>query len=188
MLGLLGNEAGAVRAAERAVALDPLSPDVLQAAAFVYTGTERAIELLRALVALAPDNVNFISSLANELALAGDTDEALALLGRVRERDPDYIALDIYEAYAFARAGRRADAERALAAIPEGGPVNLIRAAVEMGLGDRDAAFAALDRAVAEREPLIEQIPTDPWFLPLHGDPRWRRFEAPIDVRGPRDG
>jgi TolB-like protein/DNA-binding SARP family transcriptional activator len=44
------------------------------------------------------------------------------------------------------------------------------------GLGDADAAFRWLDRAVEERAALMDGLAVAPGFASLHGDPRWSRL------------
>jgi hypothetical protein len=52
---------------------------------------------------------------------------------------------------------------------------------VHAGLGERDEAFAELDRAFAERSPMLAGITVDHLLEPLHDDPRFagllRRME-----------
>jgi hypothetical protein len=40
-------------------------------------------------------------------------------------------------------------------------------------LGQIDAAFADMDRAIAVRDPSISLAAVDPSFDPMRGDPRW---------------
>ena len=70
----------------------------------------------------------------------------------------------------LARAGRTAEARRLLAQVPPQSPQ---RAEVLAALGDRDAAFESLFRALDERESWLLFIKSDPIFDGLHGDPRW---------------
>ena len=41
------------------------------------------------------------------------------------------------------------------------------------GLGDKDAAFAALSRARDERDPALVHVAVEPRFAPLRTDPRF---------------
>jgi hypothetical protein len=82
-------------------------------------------------------------------------------------------------------AGRRADAEAVLARLAELAQQQYVTeygvALVHAGLGNRDAAFAWLDRAVAARSH---------WLVWLKLDPRWhnirddRRFGTLLDRIG----
>jgi adenylate cyclase len=42
--------------------------------------------------------------------------------------------------------------------------------------GEIDRAFDWLERAYVRRDPGLSNTATDPWFPPLHGDPRWLPF------------
>ena len=46
-------------------------------------------------------------------------------------------------------------------------------ALVQAGLGDREAAFAALERAFAARDVHLMYLPTDPRWDPFREDPRF---------------
>jgi hypothetical protein len=90
--------------------------------------------------------------------------------------------------HAYGIAGRAADARKLLrqlerrAAAQYLSPVYL--AFVDAGLGDRDAAFARLDEAFADRSPMLTGAKIDPLLDPLRGDPRMaallRRMHLPL--------
>ncbi len=56
-------------------------------------------------------------------------------------------------------------------------------AQVLVALGDHDAAFAALDRAVDERVHWLAGVHIDPSLAALHGDPRFDRLVARVEGR-----
>ena len=147
---------------------------------------ERAVALAREALALAPDDALMLSALANALAMAGETAEAVAVADRAVAVAPDTEPFYWVATYARARAGDRAGAEAALARITEA--QHYTRAAVETALGRPDSAFAALDRSVAASESPLVELSADPWFAPLHGDPRWSRLESRVRARGPEGG
>jgi tetratricopeptide (TPR) repeat protein len=47
-------------------------------------------------------------------------------------------------------------------------------AAIRVALGDKDGAFAALDQADRDRSANLMRVWAEPWFAPLHDDPRFR--------------
>jgi eukaryotic-like serine/threonine-protein kinase len=51
-------------------------------------------------------------------------------------------------------------------------------------LGEKDQAFAWLDRAFAERQPWLTQLRTDPQFQPLRSDPRFGDLVRRIGLSG----
>lgn len=57
-------------------------------------------------------------------------------------------------------------------------------ALVHAGLGDRDAAFAALEDAFNDRSPMLNSVNSEPLFDPLRDDPRLadllRRLNLPV--------
>jgi len=75
----------------------------------------------------------------------------------------------------YGRAGRLVEARRELRSLEgAGGRVQLIyRARVHANLGDKTRAFELLDRAVQEHEEELALLNVDPFFKPLHGDPRF---------------
>jgi tetratricopeptide (TPR) repeat protein len=79
----------------------------------------------------------------------------------------------------YARAGRKEDALRLLRKIhqqsratAEGGLIAL--AVVYTGLGEKDEAFAWLEKAFQRRNPGLYGVRWHPWFDPLRGDPRFQ--------------
>ena len=58
-------------------------------------------------------------------------------------------------------------------------PVSL--AMVQIGLGDVDAAFSLLDKALKERSGFLSWLKVEPAFDPLRGDPR---FAVLLDAVG----
>lgn len=105
----------------------------------------------------------------------GLRDEALAEFEKAAVSGGSSDAVQL--AYAYAVLGRRADAMAILAELLPPGtrrhapPTHMGMAYV--GLGDADAAFEWLERAYAERDPLIGSLNTVPAFEPLRGDPRF---------------
>jgi hypothetical protein len=49
-------------------------------------------------------------------------------------------------------------------------------AMAHVGLGDMDAAFAALERATIDADPALVNIAVEPRFAPLRADPRYARL------------
>jgi eukaryotic-like serine/threonine-protein kinase len=169
-------------AAERllngALQSDPLSLDVWREIAEVYFTVGRydeAIDLLQRVRAVDPQLLDAGVVLARALACRGRVEEALALYDSLPATGPPQ-----YRAYAFMKAGRRADAETLAI---ENAQYPYRAAIIYAALGDRDRAFEALDRT-AEREP--QRVPlllTWPEMAPLRDDPRFtlirKRFGLP---------
>jgi Flp pilus assembly protein TadD len=102
-------------------------------------------------------------SVREALALAPDDTHALAVLGRLRVQQ-----------------GRRAEAEairdqmHALEADRYVSPTDLAR--IHLALDERDAAFAMLDRAWAERRGWLAYLRVDPLFDAVREDSRFRAW------------
>lgn len=79
-------------------------------------------------------------------------------------------------AYAYARSGRRADAERALAALMDRAQRRYVSAfdiaIVYAGLGETDKTFEWLDRAFLERSTWLVHLKWDDRFTSIRSDPR----------------
>ena len=73
----------------------------------------------------------------------------------------------------YARMGRAQEARELLALPIRDG---MAAAAVHAALGDHDAAFAALSRAVEARDGGSLYIKSEPTLNSLHADPRWARL------------
>ena len=82
--------------------------------------------------------------------------------------------------YAYGRAGRRADAEKLLAATPSINPFN--QALIFAGLGDKDRTFEALDRAAAAGPFHIGRALTFSEYALLRGDPRVRTLRKKVGL------
>jgi serine/threonine-protein kinase len=83
-------------------------------------------------------------------------------------------------AFAYARAGRRQDAERVAASTPSMNPFN--RALIFAGLGDKDRTFEALDLAAAGGPFRIGRALTFPEFSLLRGDPRVKSLQKKVGL------
>jgi hypothetical protein len=56
------------------------------------------------------------------------------------------------------------------------------------GLGERDAAFEALDQAWLDRDPALATLDAEPRFEPLRSDPRYRPLVERIKIPRSRVG
>ena len=161
-----------------ALQTDPLSLDVWREIAelhFTVGRYDEAIDLLQRVRAVDPELMDANVVLARALTCRGRPEEAVALYESLPAQGPPH-----YRAYAYIRAGRRAEAEKLAI---ENAQYPFRTAIIYAALGDRDRAFEALDRT-AEREP--QRVPlllTWPEMAPLRGDPRFtaikKRFGLP---------
>ena len=89
-------------------------------------------------------------------------------------------------AYAYAAAGRPAEARRVLKELmadARGHTVSPFAVAlVHLGLGGKDEALHWLSRAVDEHATYVASIRVDPLFDPLRQDPRFARLLARMNL------
>jgi len=91
--------------------------------------------------------------LAHAKALAGDRDEASAIVAKL-EAESQSVYVPAYHL-----------------------------ALAHTGLGNRDAAFRLLERACAEREPAVINLKVEPRFEPLRRDPRYRALLQRLNLQ-----
>jgi serine/threonine-protein kinase len=82
--------------------------------------------------------------------------------------------------FAYGMNGQRAEALRVLAQLEKRSEREYVqpsaRALIYMGLGDKDQAFAWLDKAFAERDYRLRELKAQPLFDSLRSDPRFTRL------------
>lgn len=101
--------------------------------------------------------------------------EALTQSARYSNGNSKALALT---GYVMAKAGRRRDAAEILAALDELSVKRYVppyaRALVYLGLGNRDATFDALEKALGEHDVHLIFLPVDPKWNPLRADARFQ--------------
>lgn len=178
-----GRAEEALAAAERAAALDPLSPIITTTLAerFYFTRRhERAAEQLRRALEIEPDFIQARSLLGLVYAQQGRHGESVAELERAFELTGGK-SLRVASAlgYAYAVAGRRGDARRLLALLSGGDKAPHDVALVLLSLGERDEAHRWLERTrqkIGSRPALANLLKTDPMYESLRADPEFRNL------------
>ncbi len=168
--------------ARRAQLLDPASPNVNTWAGSAYwfagRGDEATASWKRALE-LDPAYPDASLVVARAHVTQGNYPQAIAELRRaltLNEGQPFLLGALVH---AHARAGQRAEALQVLAElrrveVEEPGYVPVFGSIwAYAGLGDRDAAFAALEKAYEQRVARIAWLGIDPLLEPLRSDPRF---------------
>ena len=110
--------------------------------------------------------------------VAGDAARALAYCRRTTDIDPDYLPAWRIMGAVYLQEGRAADGLRLLEAAygrARHDPI-CIAALAHVGLGDRDAAFALLEQAVADCDPALANLAVEPHLEPLRADARYTRL------------
>ena len=167
----------------RGYELDPLSPTMLLVLGTLLYDDHQyapAVEQLRKVLALNPDSGMAYVHIAVIRLIQKSFPEAMVELDHADSRMPGAPILMALRGYVYAQTGKR---QAALDIIPKlrdsstsrhGTALDL--PVLYLGLGDKDRAFEALNRSVDERAPLIDLLKVDPFFEPLHSDPRYARL------------
>jgi hypothetical protein len=82
--------------------------------------------------------------------------------------------------------GDRANCERAIGELEEIGKTRYMRryyiASIYATLGDKDKAFAELDKAFADRDSFLARAVEDPFMDPLRDDPRFKNLMKRLNL------
>ena len=190
LLASLSKPDEAIRESERACEMDPLCVAVNSNGAasvrFLVGDYDAAIARARKAVEMEPTYLAARRVLAAACLQCGRRQDAIAELETAMtlvEDDPLVIA-----ALAHARAvvgDRQAARELLSRLICQGERRHLPSyhlALVQVGLGDVNAAFAALERACGEGDPALTNLAVDPRLLPIRSDHRFARLIARLGL------
>jgi Tfp pilus assembly protein PilF len=168
---------------KRAQDLDPLSPIIGTVLGFVLYNLGRpdaAIEQYRRTLELEPNFPRAHTRLALALLQKGMRDEAIREAERAAELDPGSSQYQAMLAYVYSASGER---DRAIPRLRElqararrGYTSPYALALAHVALGQRDSAFAWLDRAAQARDPALLRQVNSPFLAPLRSDERFARL------------
>jgi TolB-like protein/Tfp pilus assembly protein PilF len=168
LLQTVGRVEDAIEQLRRAEKTDPLSEDVKRYMGIHLIAIGRIDEAAAYLEQLRSDPAGIVSILWARIRLVqGRTAEAIQLL----ENNPDRSVNPLVRGwlgYAYARSGRREEAEKMAAISQYANEQALIFA----GLGAKDRAFEALERMGSRGPQRVGRFLTYPEFAFLRGDPR----------------
>jgi serine/threonine-protein kinase len=180
-LGYLGRAAEARQQIQKARELDPLSL-ILQTnlgwTYYIERQYEKTVEVLQQV--LQRDASLWVAhwGLGSSYVQQGRLDEGIAELNRAVELSARNSRAIASLAYAYARAGKRPQAERLLAELMNRSkdgqhiPAGDI-AQIYLGLGQRDRALDWLEKAYVEHSQSLLLIKVDPWLDELRADARF---------------
>jgi serine/threonine protein kinase/Flp pilus assembly protein TadD len=169
----------------RAEELDPLSLRAMALTAWTTYQARRFPEALAKSQQIIELDYNFVQGhlqLGNCLIHFGRNEEAIVALRKCAQMMPDSALPKYVLCFALVAAGREAEARvvldeiRALAAVQYIKPYFI--ALTHVALGETNAAFELLERAIEERDPWIIWIGTDPKLDSLRQDSRFQRLFA----------
>lgn len=173
--------------------LDPLSPIInLAVGVQHYTRGDyaQAIREYDSVLSLAPDFAWARTYVGRVHVTAGRCREGLEHLRAGADRAERAREALGWLAYGEARCSNRSDAERIAAELEQrfnAGRGSAMSLAVSfVGLGDLNAALDTLEKGYAARDGSLIDIPAEPEFEPLRGDPRYRDLMRRIGLpQGP---
>jgi tetratricopeptide (TPR) repeat protein len=177
-MGALGEVDAAVKAAQTAVTLDPISADSHSNLATVLIAARRYTEAeaaARRALALDPNRAGSQGRLGAVYLLQERYDEARTA---VEAESVKWVRLT-GRTLLLARTGQREAARRELTAFQKdsGDNASYQYAQIEAQLGDKDAAMRWLENARRVHDPgLTGQVFSDPLLDPLRGDPRFEKL------------
>ncbi len=169
-----------IASSNRARELDPFSLSISAHRGFLLENARRydeAIEQLRSVIAMDPNHYQAYWILGHTYAANGQFEEAVAASEKAVElSDRVPGALGIL-GLAYGLAGRRADANKILDELLKLNETRYVTPAslvnVYIGLGDKDQAFAWLEKAYQERSNYMAFLKVFPLLDPLRSDPRF---------------
>jgi len=184
ILWIKGRLPDALVEAETARQMDPTSPIVNLVVAVTHLygrDYDRAIEQATRTVELDPGFFAPRAYLAAAYLQSGRLAEAKSTIDQMSGR------LDFLRVELMALQGERDAARRLLADVearPDAGFIPRVRkAAAHLAIGDKDGAFAWLERGVEERDPLLPAgVKFGPEWDPFRGEPRFRNVLRRVNL------
>ena len=179
-LQVVGRVEEAIQETKRGLELDPTSLVINAELGWAYYCARRydqAIAQDRKTLELDPNFVYSSWVICQSYAQTERFQESFAELKRARTIDANWSYLIAELGYAYAASGERAEAERILQHLKERATREyvdaLLIAYIYVGLGQKDQAFAWLEKGYQERSGLMPFLKNEPKWDPLREDGRF---------------
>jgi hypothetical protein len=140
----------------------------------------KADQAIRRGLALKPDGPRYHGLLALILARLGHpqkADDEVALETDDISRHTAVAYTSIFRNQRMRAAAQDRQIEAMAQERRSSADVHSIAAEIYASMGEKDLAFQALDKTVAERDPACAWCKENFFLQNLHGDPRWQAFE-----------
>ncbi len=180
-LSIMERPSESLTAIKRAQELDPLRMPLRGeegTALYFARRYDEAIQHLQSVLKVEPDEVVGLSYLGYSYAAKGMYREAIETYQKTISLTGESTSTLCYLAYALARSGKRSEAAAILDKLKSTkdyvSPVEL--AVLYAGLGDKEAALASLERALAAHDLQMQSLVVDPHFDSLRGEPRFQEL------------
>jgi eukaryotic-like serine/threonine-protein kinase len=174
---------------EQAVQLEPLSliNNAVLVGAYLYDRKyDKALIQARNAYDLDPNFPLARHWLGSALVVNGKYEEARSVLQQVKPDAPYGWMSVVVLAHAYAKEGKKSEAEQQITLLRELGKTRYVRpyylASIYASLGDKDKAFAELERSFTERDCYLGRISVDPFMDPLREDPRFKNLLKRINL------
>jgi TolB-like protein/Tfp pilus assembly protein PilF len=179
-LGPSGRTSEAVTQAEKAVELEPLSliGNSVLSSAYVYDRQyDKALAQAQKTFELDPNFPLARQWYGLSLILKGQYQQAIDFEQQVPRDSPTRWTAIMVLAHVYAKMGNRPECDKAISELEEIGKTRYIRryyiASIYATLGDKDKAFAELEKAFADRDCFLSRVTEDPFMDPLRDDARF---------------
>jgi serine/threonine protein kinase/Tfp pilus assembly protein PilF len=177
----VGRTQEGIEESKRALELDPLSTEtdtVVGQNFYCARQYDLAVDTLRKTLDMDPNYWLARMFLGLSYEAKGDLPGALAELQRASETQTIILWPSAELGHAYAVSGKKGKAEEILKELKERSKQSYVPAydfaELYIGLGDKEQAFASLEKAYADRSMVLTLLKVDPELDSLHSDPRFK--------------
>lgn len=180
-LVFMGRTEESIKALRHAKELDPLSPIINTQVGYPYYCARQydaAIVEFKNALELEPTFAPALNYLARSYQAKGMDDEAMSTFHKAVEHSGGSPVMKARLGWAYARIGKTVEARRILRELEDEAKTRYVAAcliaSLHVALGDKEEAFAWLDKAFQERDVLLLTLNIESHLDPLRSD---RRFQ-----------
>ena len=180
-LVFMGRTEESIKALRRAKELDPLSPIINTQVGYPYYCARQydaAIVEFKNALELEPNFAPALNYLARSYQAKGMDDEAMSTFHKAVEHSGGSPVMKARLGWAYAKIGKTVEARRILSELEAEAKTRYVAAcliaSLHVALGDKEQAFAWLDKAFQERDVLLLTLNIESHLDPLRSD---RRFQ-----------